>query len=333
MVKVLIVRFSSIGDIVLTTPVIRAVKQQMNDGDVEVHYITKKSFASIIEPNPFVDRVWTIEKNVDEVAEQLRAEAFDYVFDLHNNLRSRKVSRAAGALTFRFNKLNLRKWWYVNTKMNVMPEVHIVERYMDTVRSFGIDYDGGGLDYFVEEKDDYSIEDVAFESGYLAWAIGGNHDGKKLPVDRMAKLASRMDLPIVLLGGPEDELAGEAIVEAAKSEHVINMCGKLRLGQSASVLSKATLVLCHDTGLMHIAAAFKLPVISIWGATVPEFGMYPFEPGEGSIMIEAHEGGRPYSKLGNKQWYKPPFKGLEKLDINEILAAVNKVWDRSVQSN
>ena len=332
MVKVLIVRFSSIGDIVLTTPVVRAVKNQLNDGDVEVHFITKKSFESVLANNPYIDRLWTIEKHVSEVEKELSEEGFDYVFDLHNNLRSRKVSGATKALTFRFDKLNLRKWWYVNTKVNVMPDMHIVDRYLDVAKSLGVANDGRGLDYFISDGDEYKLNDSTFNSGFVAWAIGGNHEGKKLPLERMKQLVGYINYPLVLLGGKEDYLAGEEICESTERKDVLNLCGSLRLGQSASLVSQSRVVLTHDTGLMHIASAFEKPIVSIWGATVPEFGMSPYLPAKGSAIIEPKGVRRPYSKLGNKQWYKPAFKGMEKIDLNEIVQAIDRAWAQSTRT-
>src|SRR5215207_7218609 len=106
--KFLIIRFSSIGDIVLTTPVVRCLKQQVISADV--HYLTRKSFRDIIEPNPYVDKTHLLDKDLTPVVEELVAEDFDYVIDLHHNLRSLKVKKALGKKSFSFNKLNVEKW-------------------------------------------------------------------------------------------------------------------------------------------------------------------------------------------------------------------------------
>src|SRR6202789_728000 len=145
--KFLIIRFSSIGDIVLTTPVVRCLKKQVVTA--EVHYLTKASVKPILEANPYIDKIHCLGDDLDAVIGTLRSEDFDYVIDLHHNLRTWKVKRGLGKQAFSFDKLNIEKWWYTNFKWNRMPAVHIVDRYMETVAGFGIKNDGAGLDYFI----------------------------------------------------------------------------------------------------------------------------------------------------------------------------------------
>lgn len=322
-VKVLIIRFSSIGDIVLTTPVIRCVKQQLNDGDVEVHYLTKKQFVPLLENNPYIDKLITINTKVAEVEEQLSKEGYDYVFDLHKNLRSSQAKKAAKALSFSFEKYNLEKWLLVNFKWNRMPNLHIVDRYLATTKVFGIHNDLKGLDFFIPENSEVNISTLpsAHQNGYLAYAIGGQHEGKIMPTDRIIELCKKLNKPVVLLGGPEDTERG-GLIEQAVGEHIFNACGKYSILESASLLEHARVVISHDTGLMHIASALKKKVISLWGATTPNLGMYPYLPGNGSKIIEPiGVWDRPYSKLGDRKWYKPPFKGMYKIDLDEVVKA------------
>ncbi|MFT4753306.1 MAG: ADP-heptose:LPS heptosyltransferase [Salibacteraceae bacterium] len=324
-VKVLIIRFSSIGDIVLTTPVIRNIKQQLNEGDVDVHFLSKTSFKGILENNPYIDKLHLIEEDVAPIVAELKEERFDYIFDLHRNLRSSEVKRGLGIMDFTFKKYNIQKWILVNFKVNKMPDLHIVDRYMETTKAFGIVNDQKGLDYFIPVSDEVSLHQFPsrFQSGYMAFAIGGQHEGKMLPNHKIIEICNALSLPVVLLGGNEDAQKGDEIAKEATNQ-VFNAAGKFSLNESASILNQAMAVITHDTGLMHIASALKKKVISIWGATVPEFGMYPYLPGEGSKIIEPHGVSRPYSKLGNKQWYKPAFTGMEKIKVFEVVDALNK---------
>ncbi|HKL02363.1 MAG TPA: hypothetical protein VJ911_01755, partial [Cryomorphaceae bacterium] len=159
MTKVLIIRFSSIGDVVLTTPVVRNLKNQL-DGSVEIHYLTKTKFRTLVEPNPHISKVYSIEKSTNEVIEALQSEAYDYVVDLHKNLRSARVKRALKALDFTFEKLNWEKWLLVNFGIDRLPRIHIVDRYMDAVSAFGIENDDKGLDYFIAESDYLESVDI-----------------------------------------------------------------------------------------------------------------------------------------------------------------------------
>ena len=298
--RILIIRFSSIGDIVLTTPVVRALKTQM-EGEVQIDYITKRSYATILESNPYIDEVITIERHVGEVADRLRDGMYDYVVDLHHNIRSKQVKQLTKALNFTLDKRNIAKWLYVRTKRIISPIGHVVERSLDAVKALGIVDDGKGLDYFIPPSQEVSPNALpeAFRNGYVAYAIGGKMAGKILPTDKIIELIQLIDRPVVLLGGTEDRAAGDRIVSAI-GERVFNSCGAFSLHQSASLIKQAEKVISHDTGLMHIAAALKRPVISLWFATTPEIGFAPWRPVEGSVMIEADHTLRPTSKLGNR---------------------------------
>ena len=129
--KILLIRFSSIGDIVLTTPVARCVKQQLG---AEVHFLTKKAFSGLIATNPNIDKVFSFDKEVTEVLPALKAERYDYVIDLHHNLRSMRVKLALGRPSASFNKLNFEKWLLVNTGINFLPDTHIVHRMQNQSR-------------------------------------------------------------------------------------------------------------------------------------------------------------------------------------------------------
>lgn len=317
-VKVLIVRFSSIGDIVLTTPVIRCVKQQM-EGDVEVHYVTKNKFKGILNHNPYLGKVYGIDKSVDEILGELKKEDYDYVIDLHQNIRSQKIKKKLSALSFTFNKLNWQKWLLVNFKINKLPHVHIVDRYLETLKAFGIVNDNRGLDYFIDPTDNVDIKTslpTIFHNGYVGFVIGGTYATKRLPTHKIVEYCKTSKLPVVLLGGPEDKTTGEEIVQAV-GERLYNACGAFNLGQSASLVQQAHQIITHDTGLMHIAAAFKKDIISVWGNTVPEFGMYPYLPGENSKIAEVKPlSCRPCSKLGYNKCPKGHFKCMENIKFN-----------------
>jgi ADP-heptose:LPS heptosyltransferase len=324
--KVLIIRFSSIGDIVLTTPVIRRLKMQL---DVEVHFITKKAFKAVLEHNPYIDHLHLMEGEIDELISELKAEKFDFIIDLHNNLRTARLKKKLGVPSAAFPKYNIEKWLYVNFKINRMPEMHIVDRYMKAAESLGIVDDNQGLDYFISDNDRKVVSDIPFEKPYIGLVIGGNHPGKMLPIEQLESLCGKMEHNIIVLGGPEDRKRGEYLESRFKGR-VWNSAGKYKLNESVALLDECEVVITHDTGLMHVAAALHKKVISIWGATVPEFGMYPYRPAA-SVIIEPHNvWDRPYSKLGDNKWYKPNFKGMNKIDVQEIVTATEKLINSKV---
>lgn len=320
--KILIIRFSSIGDIVLTTPVIRAIKNQFNHGVVEVHYLTKSIYEPILSANPYLDKLHTIKRNAGEISGLLREQQYDYVIDLHSNLRSFLVKRALGRHSRTLDKLDLRRLLYIRFKINFMPNRHIVDRYMDVVKPLGVKNDMRGLDYFLRPQDEIDPLGlpVLHRDGYIALVIGGKHTGKLYPVELLIQVCQHLDSPVVLLGSAGDRARGEAIVRQV-GDKVFNACGLYTLNESAALIRDAQFVISNDTGLMHIATAFRKKIISLWGATVPEFGMYPYMPGEGSQILEAESPQRPYSKHGGKALFKSPYTCWSGLEPEKIILA------------
>jgi ADP-heptose:LPS heptosyltransferase len=316
MKKILIIRFSSIGDIVLTTPVIRCLKEQTK---AEVHFLTKESFAGILQPNPYLDKVISIRKKISEVSQTLVAENYDFVVDLHHNFRSAQVKRLLKKPSASFPKLNIEKWLLVNAHINRMPDKHVVDRYFEAVSELSVTNDQKGLDYFIPQQDEITINQflpTGFQNGFIAFTVGAKFGTKQLPVGKIVAIIHKQKLPVVLLGGKEDVRRAEEITNRC-GETVFNACGKLNLNQSASVLKQAASVIAHDTGLMHIAAAFKKKIYSVWGNTVPALGMYPYLPGEGSKIIEVKKlSCRPCSKIGYARCPKGHFKCMELIDVN-----------------
>lgn len=326
-VKILVIRFSSIGDIVLTTPVLRCLKNQL-DGDVELHYLTKKQYATIIENNPNVNKVYTIEKSTNEVIDELKNEHYDYVVDLHKNLRSNRVKKALKVLSFSFDKLNYQKWLLTNFKINKLPKIHIVQRYLNAVKALGVENDNKGLEYYIPKKDEVSLTELPLkhQKGYIAFAVGAQHATKRLPTHKIVEICKQINQPIVLLGGKEDEANANKIVQQC-GELVYSACGKFNLNQSASLVKQAKSIITHDTGLMHIAAALNVKTISVWGNTVPDFGMYPYfpeNPKQFTIVENNNLNCRPCSKIGHDKCPKKHFKCMEEIDVKEIVAvAIN----------
>jgi len=319
--KVLIIRFSSIGDIVLTTPVVRCLKQQLS---VEVHYLTKKSFQKLVFSNPYIDKVYSIQKNVTEVAAELKKERYDCIIDLHKNIRSKQIQAMLRVPCYTFDKINWQKWLMVNFKINKLPKVHIVDRYMESVKSLGIVNDGEGLDYFL--SNDIRIDTTDFPNNWIAFAIGGAHATKRLPAKKIIDICKKINTPIILIGGKEDATIGKEVVLTLQRNDVINKCGTTTIDESAWIIQNAQQVITHDTGMMHIAVAFQKEIISIWGNTIPEFGMYPYYKNgiDNNTSVEVEKlSCRPCSKIGFEKCPKGHFKCMNDIDVEKIIRKVN----------
>ncbi len=329
-VRFLIIRFSSIGDIVLTTPVIRNLKKQVEGA--EVHFLTKSKFSEIVEHNPYIDKVHTLNNNFPELLEELKNTDFDYVIDLHKNLRSLRVKQTLHRISFSFQKLNFKKWIYVQFKINRLPDVHIVDRYMKTLELFDVKNDEQGLNYFFnpEYNENYTLPET-HKNGYIIAVMGANHFTKQIPNDMYSNLLNKTGKPVVLIGGTKEKKIANELVKKLQTP-VANFCGKLSLDESASLIKNCNVVLTPDTGMMHIAAALKKPIVSVWGNTTPSLGMYPYLPGNKELFYVAEVKGlkcRPCSKIGYEKCPKKHFKCMLQQDISKIVSQLNNYWNRN----
>ncbi len=276
---------------------------------MEIHFLTKQKHRCLLEANPYISKIYSFEKKLEEVVPSLKAENYDSIIDLHHNLRSLKIKRSLPCRSFSFKKLNFEKWLLVNFKIDKLPNIHIVERYLDTVKSFGIKDDGKGLDYFIPEAEKFDVNSLpgGFQNNFIAIILGGTYFTKRLPAEKYKPLIGNQQYKFVLLGGDSEAEMAQSIMAGA-GENVVNFCGKLNINQSASLVEQARLVISNDTGLMHIAAAFRKKILSVWGNTVPQLGMHPYLPAEGSRMLEVNGlKCRPCSKLGKHECPKKHF--------------------------
>jgi heptosyltransferase-2 len=193
---------------------------------------------------------------------------------------------------------------------------------MKTVESFAIGNDGEGLDYFIPAKDEVKQNDIPISHhlGYIGLVIGAAHNTKKLPVEKLKELCSKIDHPLILLGGKEDNENAKQIASVDPIK-IYNACGKFNLNESADLVKRSKLIITHDTGLMHIAAAFKKKIISVWGNTVPEFGMYPYYGKDQIRNFKFEIRGlrcRPCSKIGYAKCPRGHFKCMKQISMDAV---------------
>ncbi|MFK7948511.1 MAG: glycosyltransferase family 9 protein, partial [Saprospiraceae bacterium] len=282
-------------------------------------------YAFILETNPFITKVWAIQSTVSELKMELQYQQFDYIVDLHKNLRTLHLRLFLKSKFLSFRKLNFEKWMMTKFKINRLPNVHIVDRYLATAKSLGIKNDKKGLDYFIPKKDVVDIQVFKQKKqNLIAFAIGAAHSTKRLPTEKIIaickKIIEKKSIIIVLLGGTTDTNKGEMITKSV-GQNIVNLCGQLNLHQSASVVKQSDIVITHDTGMMHIAAAFQKQIISIWGNTIPEFGMFPYvDESKFEIVEVPNLSCRPCSKIGHKACPKGHFKCMNDIDESNLLS-------------
>jgi ADP-heptose:LPS heptosyltransferase len=326
--KFLVIRFSSIGDIVLTSPVVRCLKYQFPEA--EIHYLTKERNADLLQANPYIDKIHLFGDSLWDTIRELRAENYDYIIDLHNNFRSLRVKLQLKAKSYTFNKLNLRKMLFIRFKIKALPEGHIVERNLETLLPFKIVNDGKGLDHFIPEEDEFPVSNLpeSFRNGYVAIVLAGTYFTKRMPAEKYRKLITHTQLPFLLIGGKGERDIAEHILEW-NTGNVSDYTGKLRINQSASLIKNARLVISNDTGLMHIAAAYHKNILSVWGNTSPELGMFPYLPGEGSEILEVKGlSCRPCSKLGYPSCPKGHFRCMNDVPEDRIINWVTRGYNK-----
>lgn len=283
-----------------------------------MHVVTKKTFAPVLENNPYIDKVFTFDKEITEIITELDKENYDHLIDLHNNLRSRRLKLLLNQKSSTFKKLNIEKWLAVNfKKKEILPNMHIVQRYLQAAEELGVKDDGEGLDYFIGEKDKVNLDSISpgLGKGFMALVVGGSYHTKKIPVSKLIEICNASQLPVVLMGGKEDKTIAQLVVSETKNS--FNVCGLFSINQSASIIKQSSLVVTSDTGLMHIAAAFHKIIYSVWGNTIPEFGMYPYKPDPKSKILQVQGlSCRPCSKLGYDKCPKGHFKCMNEIEVS-----------------
>jgi ADP-heptose:LPS heptosyltransferase len=330
MPKFLVIRFSSIGDIVLTTAAIRCLKTQVPGA--EVHFLSKRSFRAVTEANPYIDRFHYLDEDLNGLIDQLKRESFDQVIDLHKNFRSYRIRRALGRPVLSYRKLSPEKFLLTRFHIDRMPSRHISERCLDALSPLGVKDDGKGLDHFLTSGTDLAADPLPgfTHQGYTALVVGASYFTKKLPLTRLVELVGKIDHPVVVVGGPEDAEVGAGLA-AGFPDRVFNGCGRYDLHRSSLLVRDARLVISHDTGLQYIACAFQKPVLAIWGGTSPDLQV---EPWYGSAHPDQHLNFRvpglhcqPCSNYGTKTCPKGHFRCMLDLDLDQLAATAND-WFR-----
>ncbi len=316
MKRVLIIRFSSIGDIVLCSPVLRNLKNKFPDLKIDV--LTKKEFAFVWEGNPYIENIlkWG---DLEDTSIWKQA-TYDVILDLHNNIRSLRVKMTRwDCPSIALDKQNFRKMLLVAFKKPVFKIKSIVERYADMLNMLGIEDDQLGLDFYgvqeFEENTNLSKGLANLPETYSAIALGGSFATKQIPLKTYRRFFTSAGAkgPYILLGGNGDKATADALTEEFPAK-CINLTGKLTLGQSAWVVKNAQVLCSGDTGLAHIGAALGVPILWIWGNTTPEFGMLsPVKPNKGAIisMEISNLKCRPCSKLGYPECPKKHFQCMD----------------------
>lgn len=318
--KVLVLRFSSIGDILLTTPIVRLLASVQ--GRI-VHFLTKRSYAELLDSNPHIHQIFTFDKDIGEVTSDLKNEDYDLIIDLHKNLRTKRLIATLRRPSIDFDKANIKKWMVVNLKRKSLHIDHIVDRYLS---GLSLKDDGEGLEYFINEDAIPELERrfAAFVGApYVVVNVGATYFTKRIPVPTIQAFIQQCNQTIVLIGG--DDVGG---LDLDSHAHLHNLIGQTTLTESAYIIKHAKVIITGDSGMMHLGAAYKVPMVVMWGSTVPEFGMYPYYGSQNVPHANLEVSGlgcRPCSKLGKNSCPKGHFRCMRGISVDRILASVTSL--------
>lgn len=326
--KILVIRFSSAGDIILTSPFLRALRSRFPDATV--HYAIKEEFAPLVRHSPHVDRLIELATGsgfgaLMRLKSSLIAEvdgAYDIVFDLHDSLRSRHLRFGLGRELSVIRKPALAKWLLVNRKVDRMsPPVPIPLRYLQTGAAFGIADDGGGLELHLGNT--LSPIVATLDRLTIAIAPGARHFTKRWPVDRYRALAHMLarehNARIILLGGADDRTDCATIADGLTD--VINLAGRVSMLESAAACESCDVVVTNDSAMSHVAAARRRPVVAIFGSSVQQFGFAPFRT-ESTVAENQGLYCRPCSSIGRSMCPEGHFRCMLEIAPETVLESV-----------
>ncbi len=290
--KALVICGPTIGDVVFATPVIRALKVQLDE--LELHILADLNVAFTLVENPYVDKIHFDNASIWKNYRHLKREKFDMVVNLTEDLNSKFLALLLNAKTYALKSNRWKQWLMIHLKIDQLPNHHLVHRMFEGLNKLSIKPDELGLDYFIPDKDKVAKEwlPAAFREAFVVLCINASHNTRKLTVSRMIELCDKINKPIVLLGSKEDADTGEAIskffnqssppgyeeglLQLNKRTIIYNACGKFNFNQMASVVKQARAIFTFDNEFIPIASAFKKEIFGLWGNTILLFGRYPY---------------------------------------------------------
>ncbi len=331
--KILVVRLSSIGDIILTTPLLRSLKTAFPDA--RVTFVIKKQFEELLISSPYVDELITFDKKdgfrgLKKIKSYLKNQHFDQFLDIHKNWRSRYLRLGLQAKKIQsYRKLIFKRTLLIWFKINLFGKVKpVYERYFDAVKNLGLKYDGLGTEIHIGEGISKKVREILGGKGYdfvkplVIICPSANHYNKRWKssgfVETAKHLIREKSVFVVVHGGVEDmKLCSE--ISNSIGHQACSLAGSLSLAESASLLQFSKLVIANDTGLLHMAQSQKRPVIGIYGPTTRELGYFPIE--KESTVIEIPVSCRPCTHNGLETCPKKHFRCMNEITSGMVIQA------------
>ena len=346
--KTLVLRLSSIGDIILSSPLIRVIRQSAGK-DARIDFVVRKEYAELVRYSHHLSIVheYDVESGFEglkELAKALYNEHYELVVDIHDSIRTKFLRAACRAKeTVVMDKRKFERWLLVNMKRNAYDDnLSVAERYIETVKDYGIENDGKGLEIFIPDTTLFEISGKMaklrlneFEK-VVGICPGSKHFSKRWQKEKFAevavKAANEFNAKVLLFGGTDERydcrFVAEEIVRQTSEKNVSNFAGEFSLLETAAALEFCDVVVTNDSGLMHLAAAKQKKIVAIFGSTVEQFGFFPY--GTEAIVIENKQlDCRPCTHIGRKSCPKEHFKCMNDISVGEVFAAVQTLMKRN----
>ena len=307
--RILAIRFSSIGDILLTTPLLRALRGRHPAAHLAM--LTKEPFSPLVSDNPRLNEVIAFRagQSLDQLAAELRRREFSHILDLHGSLRSRALRfLLPGAQWSGYRNHRVAREILIRYKRNVYPrDIPVPERYFDAAKALDVRPDGEAPEFFLSQEardetaDWLSAAGLPPERELIALAPGAAHNTKRWPLENWQDLARRLagdGFSILTVGGPEDADTGQVVADAARGRSA-NAAGRFGLQGTGALLARSSALVSGDTGVMHMATGVGTPVVALFGPTVRPFGFFPYS--RKAIVIERDLDCRPCTAHGSER--------------------------------
>ncbi|MCP4725230.1 MAG: lipopolysaccharide heptosyltransferase II [bacterium] len=337
--KILIIRLSSIGDIILTSPFVRVLRKKFPESYID--FVIKEEYLDLMKTNPNLNDVISYDKRsgskgLRKIKQYIRSNKYDLVIDLHKNFRSvylRSFLGSTNVTKYEKNYFNrqLLVWFGINRFDEIIP---VYKKYFHAGNKLGIEYDDSGTEVFVTEREQKKAKQVLKKNGYnfdrplVMICPGAGFAAKRWKpegyVEAADHLAKKHKAFIGLLGGREDsELCGS--IQNNMQKRAVNFAGEFNLLGSAALLKESSLVITNDTGMLHLAQSQKRPVIGVYGPTTRELGYFPLT--EKSFVIQHEISCRPCTHNGSNKCPKKHFKCMEEIKIEDLIKSAEQLLE------
>lgn len=331
--RILVIRFSSIGDIILTTPILKKIKIKYPEARID--FLTMDKFKDAILGNKNIDNLILFDKNrykgikgIYDFSKSIKRNKYDVVIDLHSKIRSKLVSLFLGSKTYRYKK---RKFWKtILVKLKLIKykvDNTIVKNYFNALKELNINYEKEDLEFNFTKKD---LKKVNNYNNFIVFATGASKNTKKWKKNYFGELgkilSEKFDENIMLIGSKVEFETNEDIKNII-GERAVNLSGKLTLKESGALISKAKFIVTNDSGPFHIARGVNTDSFVIFGPTDPNM----FEFNKNEILIYGNEDCSPCSLHGDKKCPKGNFKCMRNLTPEKVYQIIENNYKNIIK--